>query len=134
MSNLSVSGYIYNATSYAIPEDYAYNYGSPVSIFDSSNISSTGNQNLAYKNGVSGDRYQFSEFSLLLFCQYTTSVGWKVIALPTIRFKLQTTNSICITQNYTGENRRVHLKYVDETTFNISLIQNTGRFIIYGIQ
>ena len=135
MSNINVSGIIFNANSYAIAKKYAFNYGNPIAIFDSSSLS-TGTQNTAYKNGVSGDRYQFSEFALLLFCQFTTGAGWKVVAVPTISFKSSsiTDNGAVVSQNYTSDNRRVHLRYTNETSFYVGLAQNTNRFIIYGIK
>lgn len=127
MANVNVSGTIKQNNDRVATSKVAYLYSSPWKIFDSENISATGNQYL------SGDN-KFSDYTILLFCQFTSGAGWRVIMLPTSRFVDQSSNSVIIEQNYTGENRRIHIMYVNDTTFNVSYIQNTNRFIIYGIQ
>lgn len=132
MANLNVSEWIYQKlsgdTGYSsISTDlYKYDYDNPVVLFDSTSVSSTGNKSFSEN---------IQTFRLLVFCALTSGAGWKVVALPNPTFASATSdNYVIICQNIDDTNRRIHVKYVSNTTFNIGYTQNTARLVIYGIK
>lgn len=126
MSNLEVRERVYQDSESVASKYSFYDCDNPIVLFDSTSISSTGQQSFSQ---------DISYFRILVFCGLTSGAGWKVVALPRIAFTSATTNNyVIIAQSISDTNRRIHIEYVDSTHFNIGYTQNTARLVIYGIK
>ena len=135
MANLNVTGTILSSAYGVDAGHFNYAYNNPICLYDSENVT-TGTKDLDIDDRIESPptRYKFSDFPILLFCQFTSGAGWRVIMLPKSYFPTPNNADVVVEQNYTEQNRRVHLNYVNDSQFSINYVQNTNRFMIWGIQ
>lgn len=95
----------------------------------SANSVSTGNKNLALKDGE--NRYKFSEFKAFTFGEIATATeshSWIFMSRPVF----EGIGSFYVEQNIATNDRRFKMNYVSDSVFNVSYVDNGGGIIIIG--